>query len=208
MKEERLSILHMLEKGIITAQEAERLLLALNGTQKVEQREGVNDVVNNALNKAGGALNAFAKTVGKQAEKLEPKVRDMAEKVTEKASTLADDARTYAEKLREKKAKQKQEDLDSCFEEEMSTEPEQSNATSDETLSQEEEKQQNITEDLQTQQEEEPSHYLKNLGQYMDHMQSQLQQIDDAEAFLKDTFGEADWQDEQEDKTEEEKKEQ
>ena len=74
MKKERMSILNMLEKGIITAQEAERLLLALNGTAKIPEREGVNDVVNQALNKAGSAINTFAKAVGQQAEKLEPKV--------------------------------------------------------------------------------------------------------------------------------------
>ncbi len=185
MKEERLSILHMLEKGIITAEEAERLLLALNGTQKAQQREGVNDVVNNALNKAGGALNTFAKTVGKQAEKWEPKVKDMAEKVTEKASALADDAKTYAEKLREKKAQKKQEDLDDCFEEETAVKEEQTPPNP---------------------QQEEPSYYLKNLGQYMDDMQAQMQQIDEAEAFLKDAFAQEDWQEEQEE-TEEKKEE-
>ncbi len=185
MKEERLSILHMLEKGIITAEEAERLLLALNGTQKAQQREGVNDVVNNALNKAGGALNTFAKTVGRQAEKWEPKVKDMAEKVTEKASALADDAKTYAEKLREKKAQKKQEDLDDCFEEETAVKEEQTPPNP---------------------QQEEPSYYLKNLGQYMDDMQAQMQQIDEAEAFLKDAFAQEDWQEEQEE-TEEKKEE-
>ena len=80
MKKERMSILNMLEKGIITAQEAERLLLALNGTAKTPEREGVNDVVNQALNKAGSAINTFAKAVGQQAEKLEPKVKNVAEK--------------------------------------------------------------------------------------------------------------------------------
>ena len=40
-----MSILSMLEKGIITAAEAEKLLLALNGTPKVDKK-GVGDVVN------------------------------------------------------------------------------------------------------------------------------------------------------------------
>ena len=89
MKKERMSILNMLEKGIITAAEAEKLLLALNGIPKIDKKSA-GDVVNQMFDKAGSAINTFANAVGKQAEKLEPKVKNAAEKVSEKASVIVD----------------------------------------------------------------------------------------------------------------------
>ncbi|MEY8321537.1 UDP-N-acetylglucosamine 2-epimerase (non-hydrolyzing) [Lachnospiraceae bacterium 46-61] len=265
MKKERMSILNMLEKGIITAQEAERLLLALNGTAKTPEREGVNDVVNQALNKAGSAINTFAKAVGKQAEKLEPKVKNVAEKMTEKACVIADDAKTYADKLREKRAKAKEEeqqDMDDTDDMEYteyadSEQPQQqteetvyeeqqqenkkgvvtklfSNLTDKAELIQEHvrekatetkefigkvkelredmkkekiecEQEQNVNaEQDEEQSEENQSDYLKKADKNIKDMQSQLQQIDDMESFLKNAFGEnGNWEEEDE---EEEKK--
>lgn len=265
MKKERMSILNMLEKGIITAQEAERLLLALNGTAKTPEREGVNDVVNQALNKAGSAINTFARAVGKQAEKLEPKVKNVAEKMTEKACVIADDAKTYADKLREKRAKAKEEEqqnMDDTDDMEYteyadSEQPQQqteetvyeeqqqenkkgvvtklfSNLTDKAELIQEHvrekatetkefigkvkelredmkkekiecEQEQNVNaEQDEEQSEENQSDYLKKADKNIKDMQSQLQQIDDMESFLKNAFGEnGNWEEEDE---EEEKK--
>ena len=255
MKKERMSILNMLEKGIITAQEAERLLLALNGTAKTPEREGINDFVNQALNKAGNAINAFAKVVGQQAEKLEPKVKNVAEKVTEKACVIADDAKTYADKLREKRAKEKEEeqqDIDDmndtdnmeytdCEEQQQTEETvceEQqqenkkgvvtklfSNLTDKAELIQDHvkekatetkefigkvkelredmkkekvecEQEQNMeSEEYEEKTEENQSDYLKKADKSMENIQSQLQQIDAMESFLKNAFGEeADWE--------------
>ena len=269
MKKERMSILNMLEKGIITAQEAERLLLALNGTAKTPEREGVNDVVNQALNKAGSAINTFAKAVGQQAEKLEPKVKNVAEKVTEKACVIADDAKTYADKLREKRAKakeEKQQDMDNVddtddmecteytdYEEQPQTEEtvyeeqqqenkkgvvtklfsnltdkaeliqghvkEKASETKEfigkvkelrEDMKKEkavcEQEQNTEPEQSEEQLEEKQNNYLKKVDKSMENIQSQLQQIDDMESFLKNTFGEdANWEEEDE---EEEKKRQ
>lgn len=259
MKKERMSILNMLEKGIITAQEAERLLLALNGTVKTPEREGINDFVNQALNKAGNAINTFAKVVGQQAEKLEPKVKNVAEKVTEKACVIADDAKTYADKLREKRAKAKEEeqqDIDDmndtdnmeytdCEEQQQTEETvceEQqqenkkgvvtklfSNLTDKAELIQDHvkekatetkefigkvkelredmkkekvecEQEQNMeSEEYEEQTEEKQSDYLKKADKSMENIQSQLQQIDAMESFLKNAFGEeADWEEEEE----------
>ena len=267
MKKERMSILNMLEKGIITAQEAERLLLALNGTAKIPEREGVNDVVNQALNKAGSAINTFAKAVGQQAEKLEPKVKNVAEKVTEKACVIADDAKTYADKLREKRAKaneEKQQDMDNVddtddmecteytnYEEQPQTEEavyeeqqqenkkgvvtklfsnltdkaeliqghvkEKASETKEfigkvkelrEDMKKEkavcEQEQNTESEKSEEQLEEKQNNYLKKVDKSMENIQSHLQQIDDMESFLKNTFGEdANWEEEDE---EEEKK--
>lgn len=287
VKKERMSVLNMLEKGIITAEEAERLLLALNGTPKAAEREGVSDIVNQAINKAGGVINTFAKALGKQAEKLEPKVKDVAEKVSEKASVIKDDAKTYAEKLREKKAKAKEEkqqyvddindindidDMDDIdFEEEIEVvkleqkeeqkeeeqkenkkgvvtklftnlsdtaeqiqghvkerasetkefigkvkelrqdmKKEKMEETQSEQTQQIEEEQTVAEENApeQTPEEIEASNYLKKADKGMESVQSQLQQIDDMEAFLKNAFGEdVDWEEEDDETQEGEKKE-
>ncbi len=50
---------------------------------------------------------------------------------------------------------------------------------------------------------EEASYYLKKVDKGMENVESQLQQIDDMETFLKNAFGDADWEDDEE----EEKKE-
>ena len=62
MKEERLAILSMLEKGIINVDEAERLLTAIhNGAAAVEKEAAGR--MSGMLEKAGAALNSAAKTV-------------------------------------------------------------------------------------------------------------------------------------------------
>ena len=62
MKEERLAILSMVEKGIISVEEAERLFVALNTSNKNEFEK--------LMAKTGEKLNALAKTVGETTEKL------------------------------------------------------------------------------------------------------------------------------------------
>lgn len=63
MKEERLAVLSMVEKGIITVDEAERLLKALNET-------AVNDKEESVLSKAGVNISSFAKIAAEKAEKM------------------------------------------------------------------------------------------------------------------------------------------
>ena len=82
MKEERMAILNMLEKGIISVDEAERLLTALHsglGTEK----DGITKAVGGMLNKAGAALSADADKV-----KENPAVKNAADKVADKADDL------------------------------------------------------------------------------------------------------------------------
>ena len=91
MKEERLAVLSMIEKGIITVDEAERLLKAMSET-------AVNDKVESVLSKAGENISSFAKIAAERAEKMvddakpvvkkavddtAPKVKRFSEKATE-----------------------------------------------------------------------------------------------------------------------------
>ena len=98
MKEERMAILNMLEKGIITADEAERLLTTLHqgmGTEK----EGITKMVGGMLGKAGAALNAVAERV-----KENPAVKNATDKVAEKADDLQPKVSSAAFRMKEKLA--------------------------------------------------------------------------------------------------------
>ena len=118
MKEERMAILNMLEKGIITVDEAERLLTTVNNGMGLE-KEGITAAIGGMLGKAGAALSAVAGKVkenpavksaaGKVAEKtedLQPKVTEaafrMKEKMTEKADDLQPAVRGAAFRMAEK----------------------------------------------------------------------------------------------------------
>ena len=76
MKEERMAILSMVEKGIITVDEAATLLNALNGSK--------GDGIEKFMSKAGEKLNVFAKTVGEKTEKLVNDAKPLAKATGEK----------------------------------------------------------------------------------------------------------------------------
>lgn len=98
MKEERMAILNMLEKGIITADEAERLLNTLNNGMGLE-KDSIGKAVGGALEKAGAALGSVAKTVS---EKAHPVVKSAAEKVSDKAEEMQPKVRSAAFRMTEK----------------------------------------------------------------------------------------------------------
>lgn len=98
MKEERMAILNMLEKGIITVDEAERLLTTLHSGMGME-KEGVTKVVGGMLGKAGAALNAVAEKV-----KESPTVKNAADKVADKADDLQPKVSSAAFRMKEKLA--------------------------------------------------------------------------------------------------------
>ena len=114
MKEERMAILNMLEKGIITVDEAERLLNTVNNGMGLE-KDGIKKAVGGMLGKAGAALTAVAEKVKEnptvktaadkvaaKTEDLQPAVRGAAFRMAEKASEIKGDMATYYEKLKEK----------------------------------------------------------------------------------------------------------
>lgn len=81
MKEERIKILDMIEKGIINPQEAERLLLALN--------ESVNRInFDNVCAKAGNIMEQIANGSKKAVDKAKPHIEKAAEKVAQKATEI------------------------------------------------------------------------------------------------------------------------
>ncbi|MBR5793413.1 MAG: UDP-N-acetylglucosamine 2-epimerase (non-hydrolyzing), partial [Anaerotignum sp.] len=104
MKEERMAILNMLEKGIITVDEAERLLNTVNNGMGLE-KDGIRNVVGGMLGKAGAALTAVADKV-----KENPTVKSAADKVAAKTEDLQPKVSEAAFRMREKMA-EKSEDL-------------------------------------------------------------------------------------------------
>lgn len=197
MKEERMAILSMLEKGIINAEEAERLLIILQSSNGFD-KDGLGKTMESAFGKAGEAFNSVAKAVGEKAEKIQPAVKDMANKVSEKAEDLEPavrsaafrmaemmdgfmaDVKSYRDKMKEKKERDEAEDWDD--EDEKETESANGEPTPEEEA------------------------YAKNVESVLSSLQMQLGQIDDAENFLKSTFGDGDldsWEDDEEDQIEE-----
>ncbi|WP_330695311.1 non-hydrolyzing UDP-N-acetylglucosamine 2-epimerase [Anaerotignum sp.] len=188
MKEERMAILNMLEKGIINVDEAERLLIILQSSSGID-KDGISKTVGDALGKAGEALNSVAKAVGEKAEKIQPIVKDMANKASEKAEDFEPkvrstafrmaemmdgfktDVKNYREKMKERKNRDYAEDW--TDEDEME-EQEAETAPVDNTPSAEEEE------------------YARNVESVLNSLQMQLEQIDDAESFLKSTLGDYD----------------
>lgn len=104
MKEERMAILNMLEKGIITADEAERLLNTLHNGMGLE-KDGIKKAVGGVLGRAGAALSAAAEKV-----KENPTVKTAADKVADKAEDLQPKVSAAAFRMKEKMA-DKAEDL-------------------------------------------------------------------------------------------------
>jgi hypothetical protein len=104
MKEERMAILNMLEKGIITVDEAERLLNTVNNGMGLE-KDGIRNVVGGMLGKAGAALTAVADKV-----KENPTVKSAADKVAAKTEDLQPKVSEAAFRMKEKMA-EKSEDL-------------------------------------------------------------------------------------------------
>lgn len=102
MKEERMAILRMLENGIVSAEEAERLLNVLYENSGKDASDGIESsfakagstlesIVENVGKKAG----LFAKVVGEKAEQARPEIKKaaktVADKISEAAETIKDD---------------------------------------------------------------------------------------------------------------------
>lgn len=222
MKEERMAILRMLENGIISVDEAERLLTVLHQGLGAE-RDGITKTVGGMLNKAGAALGAVAGKV-----KESPTVKNAADKVADKADALQPKVSAAAFRMREKLS-DKADDLQPVLRSaafrvaEKASGLKEDMATYREKLK--EKRNRNAAEDwddlddaeLQELQElaaEQPdaepispemNQYLNKVENVLDGMNDRMEQLNDMEAFLTASFGEYDPADfdEDEDKSKE-----
>lgn len=90
MKEERLMILKMVEEGKVSADEAVKLLNAVNGTKNDKYFD-----FEDKVNKAAKSMDEFAKDVKVKltgvAKEVEPKVRKTTQAVIEKTGEVVDE---------------------------------------------------------------------------------------------------------------------
>ena len=100
MKKERMAVISLLEKGIISADEAERLLKALNEAEKSgsEKKESFKVDLNNvssdvgeALGKLGFVIKSTAKTAGEATGKFIDDVRPVILKTGKKVKNFYKD---------------------------------------------------------------------------------------------------------------------
>ena len=227
MKEERMAILNMLEKGIITVDEADRLLNTLNNGLGAE-KDGIAKTVGGMLNKAGAALSAVADKVKEnptvknaadkmadKAEDLQPKVTSAAFRMREKLADKADDlqpaVRSAAFRMAEK-ASEIKEDM-ATYREKLKEKRNRDEAEDWDDIDLEELEADEVPAEEATADAEEPispemNHYLSKVENVLDGMSDQMEQLNDMEAFLKASFGEydpADWEDDEEEPTDEKK---
>ncbi|MCI8342236.1 MAG: hypothetical protein HFE62_03360 [Firmicutes bacterium] len=94
MKEERMAILSMVEKGVITVEEAERLFNAIGNKNSTD----ISEKIGEAITKAGEGLSAIAKTVGEKTEKFVEDSKPVVKKAGEKLDKAVDDVRPIAKK--------------------------------------------------------------------------------------------------------------
>jgi len=114
MKEERMAILRMLENGVISAEEAERLLNILNENKDKEGScafakagSAIESIVENVGKKAG----EVAKVVGEKAEQAKPEIKKAAKTVAEKVSEAAETIKGDINRRRAEKGETNQSDF-------------------------------------------------------------------------------------------------
>lgn len=220
MKEERMAILNMLEKGIITADEAERLLTALNSGMGLE-KEGVTTVIGGMLGKAGAALSAAAGRVKEnpavknaadkmadKADELQPKVSSaafrMKEKLVDKADELQPVVRSAAFRMAEK-AEELKDDM-ATYREKLKEKRNRDEAEEwddidlEELAADEAEEAAEPAEPTESAEGEETdavepispemNKYLNKVEDVLDEMSDRMEQLNDMESFLTAAFGE------------------
>ena len=94
MKEEKMAILSMIEKGIISVEEAERLFDAVGKRKETE----IGAKLGKMFSKAGGSLNTLAKTVGEKTEKIVEESKPVVKKAGEKLDKAIEEAKPVMKK--------------------------------------------------------------------------------------------------------------
>lgn len=97
MKDERMAILSMVEKGVITVEDAERLLEAIGKSENCDAGKKISDL----FTKAGDGFNLFAKTVGEKTEKVVEDAKPVVKKAGESIEKVVEDAKPVVKKAAE-----------------------------------------------------------------------------------------------------------
>ncbi len=108
MKEEIMKVLELLEKGVINAEDADKLIKTINNEKDCKVGETISDT----LNKVGDGITKFAKTVGEKAEKAAEKAEPYVKKMGEKAGDAAEDIVEKAKNINFGKKDKTEESID------------------------------------------------------------------------------------------------
>ncbi|MFI3175759.1 MAG: hypothetical protein R3Y53_11305 [Bacillota bacterium] len=224
MKEERMAILDMLNRGVITATEAKELLKTLQRYEKNQRsatdiKKEFSEKVNEALDKAEDVFETIIDKVEDQYDKVEPtikktynkvqpKVKDIADVVVEKVedmeplikgtvsyfSSVIGDMKSEINEVRKKHAEKKDEKMGDVFDgdaeeveediEEFELGKETDDSFDDLDFSFV------YTEDAKDQEEADPSAENEDMSEVLNTLSSQLGELNDAESFLRNAFGE------------------
>ena len=122
MKEERLAVLSMVEKGIINVDEAERLLRALSETAQSEENK------DSVISKAGENFGSFIKNAAEKTEKFivdtNPVVKNVAMNARPKIKELSEKASIFTNKIIKRKKDSENNDVtDDDFEKDVTIMP-------------------------------------------------------------------------------------
>ncbi len=122
MKEERLAVLSMVEKGIINVDEAERLLRALSETAQSEENK------DSVISKAGENFGSFIKNAAEKTEKFiddtKPVVKKAAMDASPKIKELSEKASIFTNKIIKRKKDSENNDVtDDDFEKDVTIMP-------------------------------------------------------------------------------------
>ena len=111
MKEERMAILSMVEKGIISVDDAERLFAAIDKKENID----VGEKVSKLLSKAGDGLSSLAKSVSEKTDKIVEESKPVMKKAGEKIDKAVEDAKPIMKKAADTVA-EKAEELRNIYE--------------------------------------------------------------------------------------------
>lgn len=108
MKEEIMKVLSLLESGVISAEEADKLIKTINVEEKGKKTDWEDKFA-----KVGAGIGKFAKTVGEKADKLAKDAEPYVKKVGEKAGDAAEEIIGKAKNinLSKKEAKKNSDDV-------------------------------------------------------------------------------------------------
>lgn len=203
MKDERMAVLDMLNRQIITAKEARELIEVLqksgNHTEAKDTKKDDFEKFNESIDKVNDTFKKTVKKANEKIEKVQPVVKDVAEKVTEKVSEKIDEAEPviknfttklgglfsdFKDEIQEVKNKRNaQRDMFNELDEEDIIDGEDIENELDELDELENENIENELDD-----EQDNIIHLED-NKTLESLQIQLDEIQDVESFLKSAFG-------------------
>lgn len=200
-KKERLAVLDMLNRGVITVNDAKDLIVVTNTSNY--QENNVTDKVNNFIDKANDVVDKVTGSVAESVVAAEPIIKNVANKFTSAFKNLAEDIKDDIQEAKSKKNDNKSKDLEELEKLDGVNESDDFKIINldDLHINQELIENKDLEEHLNEELDEEDLSILDDIEKKvsLDALQNQLDAINDAESFLKNAFGDIDFDDDEDD---------